>query len=301
MKCAVIDIGSNSMRLTVYDAEKNTFRILFKEKTMTSLASYVESGTLSDEGIECACAALLEFRERLEVLGIREVYVFATASLRNITNTEIAVKRIEEKSGFPVEVASGYEEAMYGFTGAMCDVAVTDGVFTDTGGASTEVSVFCEGRIRSAESFPVGSLKLYRDCVKNILPGKGSRKRIERQIEAQLKDRDFTCEASSDVQMVCIGGTARAMLKLARKVFALPASQNYITAQQMEELCDMLFEADKAACDLILKLAPERIHTLIPGMMILRYIARRFQASKIIVSRYSVREGYLCQKIQTQI
>lgn len=301
MKCGVIDIGSNSMRLTVYDAEKNTFRILFKEKIMTALASYVEYGALSEEGIESACSGLMEFRERLEVLEIRDIYVFATASLRNITNTEDALNQIYAKTGFAVEVISGYEEAMYGFSGAMCDVAATDGIFTDIGGASTEISIFCEGRIRSAESFPIGSLKLYRECVRNIVPGKGSMKRIGAQIEAQFKDRKFACEAASDVQMVCIGGTARAVLKLAAKVFSLPAGQNHISRKQLDRLCEILFKADKAACDLILKTAPERIHTLIPGMMILQYIAERFGVSRMIVSRYSVREGYLCQKIQTEM
>ena len=130
MKCGVIDIGSNSMRLTVYDAERNTFRILFKEKIMTALASYVEYGALSEEGIESACSGLMEFRERLEVLEIRDIYVFATASLRNITNTEDALNQIYAKTGFAVEVISGYEEALYGFSGAMCDVAATDGIFT---------------------------------------------------------------------------------------------------------------------------------------------------------------------------
>ena len=57
MQCAVIDIGSNSMRLTVYDAEKTVFKILFKEKIMAGLAGYVENGMLSHEGIECACQA----------------------------------------------------------------------------------------------------------------------------------------------------------------------------------------------------------------------------------------------------
>ena len=70
MKCAVIDIGSNSMRLTVYDAEKTSFKILFREKVMAGLAGYVEKGRLTAEGIACACSGLLEFRETLEVLGI---------------------------------------------------------------------------------------------------------------------------------------------------------------------------------------------------------------------------------------
>ena len=72
MKCAVIDIGSNSMRLTVYDAKGDSFKILFKEKIMTALAGYVESERLSREGMEAACGALAEFKERLQVLEISE-------------------------------------------------------------------------------------------------------------------------------------------------------------------------------------------------------------------------------------
>ena len=79
MQCAVIDIGSNSIRLSVYDAEKTNFKILFKEKIMAGLASYVEDGVLSPEGIECACHSLVELKERLRLLNIQNVSVFATA------------------------------------------------------------------------------------------------------------------------------------------------------------------------------------------------------------------------------
>ena len=311
MKCAVIDIGSNSMRLTVYHAARSSFKILFKEKIMTALAGYIESGRLSDEGIDTACGALMEFKERLRVLGVTDVYVFATASLRNIGNTEEARQKIERFTGFDIEVITGQQEALYGFTGALCDVSVTDGVFADIGGASTEISVFCEGEIKSAESFPIGSLKLYKECVRNIVPGRGSLQRIDERICSELGDRVFFSSSSHgdkvfsgsspENPVVCIGGTSRAVLKMAHKVFSLPASQNFIRRDELDELCGILFPADKKACDLILKVAPERIHTLIPGMMILRYITHKFSAPQIIVSRYSVREGYLCRKIQPMI
>lgn len=300
MKCAVIDIGSNSMRLTVYHANRNAFKILFKEKIMTALAGYVESGRLSDEGIKTACSALMEFKERLKVLNVVDVYVFATASLRNIRNTKEALEKMEGFTGFDIEVVTGREEALYGFTGALCDVSVTDGVFVDIGGASTEISVFCRNEIKSAESFPIGSLKLYKECVRNIVPGKGSLQRIDEKISSQLRDKAFSCDSSGS-PVVCIGGTSRAVLKMAQKVFSLPASQNSIGKDQLDELCGILFPADKRACSLILQVVPERIHTLIPGMMILRYITEKLGASQIIVSRYSVREGYLCQKIQPMI
>lgn len=94
MKQAIIDIGSNSIRLTVYETEGQSFRILFREKIMAGLAGYVEDGKLSAEGIECACAGLLTFRKILQTLQIENVRIFATASLRNIFNTARALSVI---------------------------------------------------------------------------------------------------------------------------------------------------------------------------------------------------------------
>ena len=87
MKQAIIDIGSNSIRLTLYETEGQSFKILFREKIMAGLAGYVEDGKLSAEGIECACAGLLTFRKILQTLQIENTRIFATASLRNVSNT----------------------------------------------------------------------------------------------------------------------------------------------------------------------------------------------------------------------
>ena len=86
MKQAIIDIGSNSIRLTLYETNAQDFKILFREKIMAGLAGYVEDGRLSAEGIECACAGLLSFRTILQTLDIEGARVFATASLRNMAS-----------------------------------------------------------------------------------------------------------------------------------------------------------------------------------------------------------------------
>ena len=75
MKQAIIDIGSNSIRLTLYETEGQSFKILFREKIMAGLAGYVEDGKLSAEGIECACAGLLTFRKILQTLQIGNVCI----------------------------------------------------------------------------------------------------------------------------------------------------------------------------------------------------------------------------------
>ena len=110
MKQAIIDIGSNSIRPTLYETENRNFKILFREKIMAGLAGYVEDGKLSAEGIECACAGLLSFRSVLQTLEIEHISIFATASLRNISNTDQALSVIRAATGYCVEGLSGEEE-----------------------------------------------------------------------------------------------------------------------------------------------------------------------------------------------
>ena len=129
MKQAIIDIGSNSIRLTLYETEGQSFKILFREKIMAGLAGYVEDGKLSAEGIECACAGLLTFRKILQTLQIENVRIFATASLRNVSNTERALSVIRAATGFSVEVISGEDEALFGYAGAMQELHLTGGAF----------------------------------------------------------------------------------------------------------------------------------------------------------------------------
>jgi exopolyphosphatase/guanosine-5'-triphosphate,3'-diphosphate pyrophosphatase len=296
MKQAIIDIGSNSIRLTVYDTEVQPFKILFKEKIMAGLAGYVADGALTEEGIECAYNGLLDFKGTLQALNIDQVHLFATASLRNVTNTEMAVASIKAATGYTVEVISGEEEALFGYAGAMQEIKLDSGAFMDVGGASTEVVSFRNGMPVQSVSFPVGSLNLYRQCVKKILPGEGSLKRIQSVI-AQRIDQDTLFSFDKTSPIVCVGGTSRAVLKLARKEFSLPVDCNRLSADQLDALGELLCRGDKTAADLILKMEPERIHTIIPGVLIMKHVFRRFDADEIIVSNYGVREGYLCQKI----
>lgn len=300
MKYALIDMGSNSIRLTVYDLDQTGFKVLFKEKIMAGLAGYVEHGRLTQDGIDCASQSLLEFQHTVQLLQIDHLAVFATASLRNISNTAQAVEQIHHTTGIAVEVLTGEAEAECGFYGAACDVAVEDGLFADIGGASAELALFTGHRLQEAVSVPVGSLKLYRDCVKKILPGKESRRRLEKAIQIAFDD-DILREIPPRTHMVCVGGTARASLRLCRKLFGLSEDNRTFTREQLDSLAGWLCKSDKDAADLILRHEPERIHTLIPGIMVLQFIARRYGVKEITISRYGVREGYLLRKIQPSL
>lgn len=296
MKYALIDMGSNSIRLTAYDIEQKSFKILFREKIMAGLAGYVEKGALTQEGMDCACDALREFQNTLDLLHIEHRAVFATASLRNVSNTSQALEQLRLTTGISVEVLSGELEAEYGFHGAACDVNIRDGLFVDIGGASTELALFTEGKLQRAGSVPVGSLRMYRDCVKKILPGKASQQRIEEALRKAFAGEELGNIPQRE-HMVCVGGTARACLKLCRKLHGLPKACRQITQKQLDTLAQRLCKGDKAAAELILRYEPERIHTLVPGLMILRNLTERFGVQDITVSQYGVREGYLHQRI----
>lgn len=296
MKQAIIDIGSNSMRLTVYEIVGEKFKILFREKNMAGLAGYVEEGRLSPEGIARACSGLLAFRETLTALDISNVAVFATASLRNIFNTAEAVWAIQTATGFSVEVISGTEEALMGYYGAGLEVHCDSGAFLDIGGGSTEVVVFEQGQPIQSASFRVGALSLYRSYVKKILPGEGALKRMKGAIGEAVEEKALL-DFSQRSPLVCVGGTARAALKLCKKVYHLTSGSRAITLTQLEGLCQGLEAGDQDAIDLLLRHVPERIHTMVPGLLILRHVARLFEAEELVVCKYGVREGYLCQKV----
>ena len=295
MKQAVIDIGSNSIRLTLYETEGQSFHILFREKIMAGLAGYVEEGKLSAEGIECACKGLLTFRSILQTLEIARISVFATASLRNISNTEQALAIIRAATGYSVEVISGEEEALFGYAGAMKELRLSSGAFLDIGGASTEIVTFEESLPVDFASFSIGSLSLYRRCVKKILPGEGSLRHLRQEISRTI---DVSEGALAPRPLIVgVGGTARAALKLARHYYKMSDDCRSMTAEQLDGLCKFLCSGKKAASDLILRLEAERIHTLVPGLLILQHVFHLFGAQQLIISSYGVREGYLCQRI----
>lgn len=206
MKYAIVDIGSNSMRLTVYEVGNNNFKILLKQRIIAGLASYVKDGRLTEKGIECAADSLLEFKETIDAFKIKNISVFATASLRNIANTNEAVNKISAATGYSIEVISGEEEAILGCIGATHNHPDNGVTVIDIGGASTEITAFAESGLHNAVSFPTGSLKLYGECVKKVLPGKGAVKRIENEIKKTI-DITKISEFSNHNSIVCLGGT----------------------------------------------------------------------------------------------
>ncbi len=292
---AVIDIGSNTIRLSVYDcAPDGAFSLALARKVTAGLAGYVENGELSSEGMDAACAAISDFQTVLAHIKPDSVSAFATASLRNITNTEQALEQIQKETGFLVDVISGKEEARLDFLGVMQTLSVSDGLVVDIGGGSCELVSFSDKKLEQAQSIPLGSLNLFSNYVEDLFPEQNERRAMKRAVLQLLKrpEMDF-----GPRKVICgVGGTLRSTAKLCR-MMGVTANENEFTVKESKKVLKLLQKDKKLALRQILRAAPERVHTLLPGMILFHAVAGFYESESVIISRFGVREGYLADRV----
>ncbi len=295
MICGIVDVGSNTIRLSIYRCEAGTNQLLLHRKTMAGLASYVEDGRLSLEGVQVVCRVLSEYRSLLSNLEIAPMYVFATASLRNITNTQEVVREILRETGLNVDVLSGREEAALSFCGAVQGMTDRSGLMVDLGGGSTELLHYEDGKILSAYSLPIGALNLFNRFVSQLHPTGPERKAIRNQVREQLEQESVTLCPTAHI---CgVGGTVRAACKVANHFFNRPEDCRVLTVDELKLLLKKLKKMDTETMRAILKIVPDRIHTIVPGLLVLDVICQTCGAEDITASVYGVREGYLRRRV----
>lgn len=303
MKCAIIDVGSNTIRLSVYQTEGENFRQLFTSKETAGLASYIEHDQMSKEGIACAAKILNKFHSILQQFEIDRTDVFATASLRNIENSREAVKELFRETGYDIHVISGHQEALCDFYGVTYHLDTHKGMIFDVGGGSTELILFDHKKPSTVESVKIGSLNLYNKYVSKIIPKPQEIEEMEARANEEL-DSKLSCKIISKQKLgknlIGVGGTIRAVLKLVNNYYHLDAENRIITKEQLDEIFELAQSKKKTMQTLILKICPERIHTIIPGMVIIRTMVHKISCDKIVVSKYGVREGYLYCNVLSQ-
>ncbi|WP_019241246.1 MULTISPECIES: Ppx/GppA phosphatase family protein [Bacillus] len=290
----VIDIGSNTIRLNIYTCQENNLKSLLSKKTTAGLAGYVKNGIMSEKGISTACEILRDYKSILDNFGIENVYVFATASLRNIINSDEVVRNIQECTGFFIDVISGAEEATLDFIGASNFLNVDSGILVDIGGGSTELAVYENAVLKSATSIPIGSLSMFTKHVSKLIPKKEERLAMKEDILMELAKLGSNNQTH---KVICgVGGTVRATKKIYHDLHELDSS-NDLQVNYIKDMLALFKKADKSTLRRILRVVPDRIHTIIPGMIILDTIAEYYGSEIIHISGYGVREGYLYSKV----
>ena len=294
---AIIDLGSNTIRLSVYECEKDQVVKVFTEKEVAGLAGYISQGILQAAGIQKACAVLNNFKKSAyNFVELENIHLFATASLRNISNRNEAVKIITEETSLIPDVLTGEEEAMLEFSGVSHFVNCEKGILVDIGGASTELVLFKDYKAVKFTSLPIGCLNLSIECVNKIIPTEPERKQIKTLIKDQLSRIDWV-ENEQYPLMVGTGGTLRAVLKLSRVLFDIPSEQNDIKSGHTKEISKRIKNNTDNIYRTIYQVIPERLLTITTGLAILQQAIKKFGCETILVSKFGIREGYLIDRV----
>src|SRR5580658_10484550 len=177
---AVIDIGSNSVRLVVYAAMARSLVSVFNEKTLCGLGREVQTtGLLAPDAVAKALTSLRRFRALCKVQKVGRVYAIATAACRDATNGADFIARAERICGCKIEILSGPREAKLSALGVVSGIHNPDGIVGDLGGGSLELIDVRGGRVHRGVTLPLGSLALQDASHKSL-------KRAERIVRTDL-------------------------------------------------------------------------------------------------------------------
>ena len=296
---AIIDIGSNTMRMAIYQIDKDKVEMIMKKKVVVGLAAYVKDGVMSQAGIDKASHILHEFRQYLMGLHIERIASFTTAALRNATNSREAVAEIERRSGIPIRVITGDEEAAFDFFGASRSIDRDEGVLVDIGGGSSEIVHFKDGKIAEKASLDLGSLALKAKDVTGIIPTPREVTEMRADVKEALKGLNIF-DGVSTVDLIGLGGTFRGAVSVYK---ALHPEDNIDCTIPATGLYGMIahFAVDEILPEndmvLLMRAEPDRLHTLFPGFVIAGAIAEKFNAHTITYNASGVREGFIYKEI----
>ena len=169
----------------------------------------------------------------------------------------------------------------------------------DVGGGSTELVFFKGGRAAAARSVPLGSLSLFNKCVGGIIPTAGELAAMKAEARKALAGVLPDSQGYSAQPMCGVGGTARGALALYRGMVGEPGAEGYDT-QFFSKVLRQAQDNPKKLTRRILKIAPERIHTMLPGIALLSAAAELYGSRTVVTSKYGVREGYMLSILESR-
>jgi len=285
---AVIDIGSNSVRLVVYESLSRSLVSVFNEKALCGLGREVQStGLLAPDAVAKALTSLRRFRALCRIQKVGRVYAIATAACRDATNGAEFIAKAERICGVPIEILSGPREAKLSALGVISGIHDPDGIVGDLGGGSLELIDVRGNRVRSGVTLPLGSLALQDSSRRSLKRAENIVRDLVSGVRLLKKGRGRTFYA--------VGGTWRALARIhivqsgyPLKVmhgYSIPGPEALDFAQRLRRLAAANRLAD------IEVVSDARRPLLTYAALALEYVIRVAKPKTIVFSTFGVREG----------
>ncbi len=292
MKYGITDIGSNTIRFNIYNHKNGKSKQLISKKKTAGLISYKKNGKLSKKGIKVLVSTVKKFKKNLKELEVDKTYYFATACLRNVDNTEEVLDIVKNETGITIHVLTSEEEATLTFDALKGkDLDRDEGVLIDVGGGSSEITVFENNTPLDDVSLPVGSLLMYEEYVSLMFPNEEEKEAIHQRVVEEIEKSGI--EKYDQEIMFGVGGTVRVINKMLIHLNLKDETSPLIPIHLLDTLLDELKTNTKEDFDKVLQVKAERIHTLIPGLIIIKTIAEYFEVEYLHIIHHSLKEGVL--------
>ena len=275
MRYAVVDIGSNTVKVNVYASDISVMSGVFHTSRFLGLITYINDNVMADTGIALLIDTINEYKQLIIENAADESVYTATASLRNLDNQAEILNAVYNATGVNIEILSGHDEARYSFEGLRYRHEISTGLMIDMGGGSTEIIGFRDGKLGDVISLPIGCLKLYNAFVSDILPTADEISSINSYIDTVISDIPWLADYGDTVYL--IGGTARAL-----ELFGKLTTYDDFPA---------LLERIGSDIDLINEKIPSRLTTIIPGLTAYCRLLRRMGTRTVVITQTNICEG----------
>ncbi len=310
-RVGVIDIGSNSVRLVIYDVVGRAIQARFNEKVLAGLGRGLsETGVLNPDGVEAAMSALARFKTTMRAQGVDEELPFATAAVREASDGPDFVERVRTEIGLKIRVMSGMDEARLAATGVIAQQPLAHGISGDLGGSSLELSIIKGGEYASGTTYPLGPLALLPpEWLRQMEQDKPDpanfvtlSSKLRKQIDRELKGAAELSEKRDTLYMV--GGAWRAIARMHMELnnYPLIILQTYeIDAKELLELTEKLQAPNKELLERMHSVSSKRAKTLPTAAAVLNGVLRAGNFKRVLTSSYGVREGLVLEEMDKRL
>lgn len=291
LKIGLIDLGSNTIKMNIYQCHNKQYQNCFYDANYTYIINDVQNDRLTTQGIDKIIQTIKMYQTVAQQQQVDLLSCFSTASLRHIQNQKQVVDEVFKATGIQIQPLTGKQEAYFNLLSMQTVVSESEWIGGDLGGGSLQL--FCLQQQRSIfhQSLPLGSLKLYQQFVSDQLPTVQQARCLEEYVAQMLST---TCQ-KPNFSPECIyfmGGSVRTARYL------ISSQSDDFSTLELQNMIERCLSFPQWAKQQIQAIQPERLKTVIPGMLVVNQVCNFFGVSRIKYTSNSVREGYLISLLE---
>ncbi len=293
-RCAVVDLGSNSVRLVVFEGMGRNPAAIFNERAVLRLGRGLEAtGKLNEAGVTAALTVMRRYAAIARAMGAEPLEVLATAAVRDASNGASFVADLRERMpGALIRVLSGEEEAALSAAGVLCGIPQAEGILADIGGGSLEVVQLSGGAAHKAQTLPLGVIRLADRAAGDLV-------RARALAEADLRSVPWVSQSPGG-DLYLVGGAWRALARIhmAQTSYPLAIVHHYtIGREEARDLAGVIAAAPRRVLEKLPGAPRRRVDDLPYAALVLRRVLRATAARRVVFTANGIREGWYMRRL----